>query len=761
MERSRGVLGGIPEAQAGPYLHYGVKLAAVDPAVSYKYFMTLPQIHNQIPADQFAAWFEEGFPLIGESPLGALAYFGLESKRSWDRLQTNMPAISLAEISRPLKLLAQALSGRSLGIRAIQEKGDKQKPSSPFAPFTDGETIFLPETIRDFASSDRNFLAFKLSAAHQAGNIEFGTFGFQLSSVHDLFSPEYMRSCLRGISEKGKEVSPLEAFFQLFPRKELARDIFRLLEGIRVDQRLRKEYRGLKKEIEILVPEVLESRPALDSLPLQMMILEAVFRTAVEGKPPKLPPPLLRIGGGIVRLVSPLLREGASVRDSARSTVMLYRWLDGIPNIRIDRHDGAAGLELPQTPAESGGRERVERIRGGEEEPYRGFPPPRHWGEIRPDMVQKKIRIEKVKRALDGMERGRALTPEELKELMERGLEELELSEGEGAENDFQGLFVTDLKGRKKMRMLKSAVGGAKESLRKELKSLLGEIGDSTEADYYYDEWDYQIADYRVKWCRLKEREIEPGSTAFVDRTLASYSALVAEVRRQFQMLKPERFKRIPNLERGEEIDLNAAIESLIDRRAGQSPSDKIYVEKNRKDRDFSTIFLLDMSASTDELAEGDDGEKKKVIDIEKESLVIMAEALREIGDEYAMFGFSGYGRQEVDFYRIKDFREVYESPVKGRVENIRPQRSTRMGPVIRHAVWKMARRESRVKNLVLISDGYPQDYDYGDDRSDREYALQDTAAALEEAARKQIHAFCITVDRAGHDYLRKMLPPS
>jgi len=114
-----------------------------------------------------------------------------------------------------------------------------------------------------------------------------------------------------------------------------------------------------------------------------------------------------------------------------------------------------------------------------------------------------------------------------------------------------------------------------------------------------------------------------------------------------------------------------------------------------------------------------------------------------------------------VEFYVIKDFQEGYGDRVKGRIEKIKPQRSTRMGTAIRHAVEKMAGRESKIKNLILLSDGYPQDYDYGEERADKEYALQDTMTALEEAARKQIHTFCITVDRAGHDYLRKMMPPS
>jgi nitric oxide reductase activation protein len=402
------------------------------------------------------------------------------------------------------------------------------------------------------------------------------------------------------------------------------------------------------------------------------------------------------------------------------------------------------------------------------EEPYRNLAPLPHWGELRPELVQTKLRLREVQNLLNQMEMGIPLSPEVLKALLESGME-LEISEG-AEEDEFQGLFITDLKGMKKPIGMREAGHRAKERLKREMRSLLGEVAEETGEDqHYYDEWDCQIADYRVRWCRLKEKDAEIGSTEFVDRTLDSYSDLVAEVRRQFQMLKPERFKKIPNLERGEEIDLNAAVEASVDRRAGQSPSEKIYIEKNRKDRDFSTLFLLDMSASTDERVEGKDRKpeipplqtEKKIIDIEKEALVVMAEALKEIGDEYAIYGFSGYGRKEVDFYAIKDFQEEYGDRVKGRIEKIKPQRSTRMGTAIRHAAEKMTGRESRIKNLILISDGYPQDYDYGDDRSDKEYALQDTMIALEEAARKQIHTFCITVDRAGHDYLRKMMPPS
>ena len=61
------------------------------------------------------------------------------------------------------------------------------------------------------------------------------------------------------------------------------------------------------------------------------------------------------------------------------------------------------------------------------------------------------------------------------------------------------------------------------------------------------------------------------------------------------------------------------------------------------------------------------------------------------------------------------------------------------------------------LKVLIVVSDGFPQDLDYGPNRGEHEYGVQDTAKALQEAEAKGIETFCITVDRAGHDYLRRM----
>jgi nitric oxide reductase NorD protein len=154
-------------------------------------------------------------------------------------------------------------------------------------------------------------------------------------------------------------------------------------------------------------------------------------------------------------------------------------------------------------------------------------------------------------------------------------------------------------------------------------------------------------------------------------------------------------------------------------------------------------------------------GKPRRIIDMTKETLVIMAEALEEIGDAYAIYGFSGHGRDRVEMYRVKSFSETLNATVKGRLGGMEPKRSTRMGTALRHAVEKLAGVTARSKHLFLLSDGFPQDYDYGQDRRSNVYGIRDTAVALREAEAAGVTPFCITVDKAGHDYLRQMCDES
>ena len=87
----------------------------------------------------------------------------------------------------------------------------------------------------------------------------------------------------------------------------------------------------------------------------------------------------------------------------------------------------------------------------------------------------------------------------------------------------------------------------------------------------------------------------------FVIDTRRAYAELLAQVKRQFQLLKPEQFKTVKPLTDGEAIDLDSAVEAFVDRRAGHALADKVYARRDKHDRSVAAVFLLDMSASTDD----------------------------------------------------------------------------------------------------------------------------------------------------------------
>jgi nitric oxide reductase activation protein len=265
------------------------------------------------------------------------------------------------------------------------------------------------------------------------------------------------------------------------------------------------------------------------------------------------------------------------------------------------------------------------------------------------------------------------------------------------------------------------------------------------------------------------------GSSNFYNKTLENSKALSAEIKRQFEKLPAEMLYKARNLEDGDEYDLDLVVNELIDKRAGRTPSGKVYTKKQKILRDVAVVFLLDMSGSTADLIsknrkpmEYEESIKynfmkfvmqprRRIIDVEKESIVLLINAIDMLGDTYGIYGFSGHGRSNVQFLVIKDLGESFSEKVKRRVESIAPIHGTRMGPAIRHAIAKLDTCGCNLKLLFLVSDGYPQDAMYGRDDDDKEYAIRDTEMALIEAARKNITPFCLTVDSAGNDYLRTM----
>jgi nitric oxide reductase activation protein len=258
------------------------------------------------------------------------------------------------------------------------------------------------------------------------------------------------------------------------------------------------------------------------------------------------------------------------------------------------------------------------------------------------------------------------------------------------------------------------------------------------------------------------EKQVKHGDRLFVDQTRDRYRGVISSIRHQFQLLKPDELTRVANELDGEEYDLNAVVDFVLDRRAakvgGGHQSERLYMKRLRRRRDVAVSFLLDQSSSTARTIGRHPLQPythpgRRIIEIEKEGLVLMSEALEAVGDVYSINGFTSEGRRNVKFYVVKDFDEKYSDEVKRRIGGITYQNNTRLGAAIRHATAKLAKQQVRTRLLIVLSDGRPYDHDYGDAR----YAREDTREALRQAKIQGITPFCITIDRESESELRDL----
>ncbi len=305
------------------------------------------------------------------------------------------------------------------------------------------------------------------------------------------------------------------------------------------------------------------------------------------------------------------------------------------------------------------------------------------------------------------------------------------------------------------------------------------------ERTFMYDEWNYIDESYKRSWCRVVERHLVGDDHDFLADVHRRHAALRGQIRRQFARLRPEERVRMYRRDDGEELDLDAVIEAIVDRRSGVAADDRLTIRREPAARDVATAFLVDLSASTSSpsvepeptpwddidlddpmddpffprIVRPDEPPIRRVIDVAKDAVALMCDALDQLGDRHSVYGFSGQGRHAVEFRVGKEFDVRPSSATWSAIAAMEPISYTRMGPAVRHAAAKLSNQDARTKLLIVISDGYPQDIDYGPDRRDKTYGVHDTAKAIVEAGQAGVDTFCVTIDPAGHDYLRVMSP--
>ena len=281
-------------------------------------------------------------------------------------------------------------------------------------------------------------------------------------------------------------------------------------------------------------------------------------------------------------------------------------------------------------------------------------------------------------------------------------------------------------------------------------RELSAKAGDAPEC-LHYPEWDWRAGAYRDPGATVLLLPATSGPQHWVDNTLAERRGMLHEIRRRFELLRAQRLRVHKQLE-GDEIDLSAYIDAHADFRAGLPLAQRLYQNQRHSRRDLAIMLLVDVSGSTDGwIAAG-----RRVIDVEREALLLVCIALDGMAAPYSVQAFSGEGPHAVVVRSVKGFDEPYGTAVAQRIAGLEPEHYTRAGAAIRHATQLLMREAAAHRLLLLLSDGKPNDIDDYEGR----YGVEDMRQAVTEAKLQGISPFCLTIDRQAANYLPKVFGP-
>jgi nitric oxide reductase NorD protein len=606
-------------------------------------------------------------------------------------------ALTLEEARESLSLLGRGLSEKYLQAKPLDEAPTfLANPSRPF-PFSNGRELYLPSRMDVFDSREDNRRVYRLYAAIQAEQWEAGT--FDRPRAEDVNSARGRKAW----TDPGEPLDWILYFLGNFPVPVAAGDIFIVLETARAAAAARRRFRGLASDLGWFLPRL---GTPIEPIDYRCVLWNLFFDLLA-------PPGQTGRGGygrGIMGIASKVILKGSLLQDSLRATLAIYRQMESML---------IGPAELLSSP--DGYGTRAEKVAGSGDQPG-----DESQGLIPPELAE-------------------ALTLNYYSYLIPAGSGKFLAGDNLGKRMDMEGVG--------------DAPPGARRAPEKGAENQVETAG-REEKKITYPEWNYLTGGYRRGWVDLYQMPARSGDAGAAQRLLREWEDLVREILKQFRMLRHRERTWRKRLEWGDEIDIQEAVEREIELRCGLPPTEKVYMEKRRVTREVSALFLMDLSASTSSEIQEGSHRGETVLQVLTASVVIMARALEQLGDRYGIFGFSGYGRKKVEFLHIKSFDESLTEAVWQRMGGLKPMKSTRMGAAVRHAHRLLDREPSPLKLMLLLSDGYPQDFDYGEDRTDREYGLRDTAKSLREAEADHIIPFCLTVDAAGHDYLRRMCPP-
>ncbi len=735
-------------------LQYGGLVAEKDSGAALAYLRRCPDVlrlggTTSGMQEAFETWFRGGMEVLELSPEAASSFFSLETEKALGSIVQAINGVPLREVARSLSLFARMLCDRDMKIESLptsfssRVSGDVHmgsvlpaggsEKSSQARLTADGKILYLPSLVNQFSTKDENFRVYVVLTAHEVGHLEFGTYRVPLEVLQSLATVVCVRYGIPDF-ESQAGLNTLGALFEKYPQPGVIRDLWTVIEDARVEYLLQQEYPGFSRDLQSLAQDAVNNRSFLHGMTVREMVMDSLLLlyTAV-GEPVRTRDELQPIVTRVWELAKTILRPEATVEDAIQLADQIYQVMDDMVGTLDPMPLDEESPNASDKDSDLGPGPRAS------EEVSSAYRPITNWsyrGQMDPDIIEGQVDSSQSMSPPNQEKSGNGEGSPSSKDQSDK-------PETHPTPQDIESTDQAPVSGI-------DPPSPVEEWLAIKAGQGLGLTGESPkDGVFLYDEWDGGMRDYRSNWCRVIERFGVEGHQDFAHATLEAHGPQVRMLRRYFETIRPTGMQKIHGQEDGDDIDLDALILRITDRRAGADTSDRVYIRREVRQRQVATAFLIDMSGSTGRQIESG---QRRVIDVEKEGLVLLSEALEAIGDQYALYGYSGQGRHQVDFMVLKDFEETQRYRIAQRIDGVTPLQQNRDGAAIRHATMKLLKCPARHRLLFLLSDGKPLDEGY-----DEEYALEDTKMALREARLRGIIPFCLTVDREANDYLRRM----
>jgi len=708
---SRGILFWQPEKRNWQVVQL-VRVVEKGYGLAHAFFRGMEKGLAHLSADDLQLFIDKALHLADEKRQSR--FLALESLLGLEACRELQSLVPLSAVMSPLSRYLHARSGRPVTVRSLEHL-----PASRFVPgpCTDGFRIYLPGEMDRGKTVAENQLMYRMLAGLELACWEAGSFDFDRQRFKQKFCPPGIIGKVDLTETSGvKFQDDLERFFFGFPLPRLAAELFNLIEQGRLICFLQSRYPGFARQARFLLAQELKQLAALAG---KWTFWQLLYASLILDDDLQSAGIFDESWSGVLRKLVSIFKERITAEEPVEATAGMvgeaYPLVAAIlPSDEVNVRQAAYPFDrrLRFDLAAKASREQEDRAQ-----------------QLKAVLEDAGMDFFKADLKRLFKEHDLTLTPEMLKKCLftlgrECGLGDKKLR-GQLADLDLGQCFPA------------GQDGGA--------SSLI----DEKVPTYWYDEWSIQVQDYLRDHVKLLEHQRVGADASFYPKVLSAYGGLVRRIRRNFELLRPEGLQILRHWPEGDSFDYDALIEYALDRRMKITPDERLYRKRLKVDRDVAVFLLIDVSSSTKNMLPDSN---KTILAVEKEAMVLFCEALERVGDSFGIAGFSGSGRLAAEFFLVKDFAESLNDEVKSRLGALRPEKNTRMGPAVRHATSKLAAYPAKVKLLVVLSDGLPNDQDYS-----QEYAIEDCRAAIRESRSKFVHVHAITVNAVNSPHLDRL----